>query len=120
MKSLLIALAALSVVASVPVNGKDWAHKDFSKVIIYGVGGSSCGNWTEARKNPSSVDANINLTWVQGYLSAATTFVPADFSRTDVAGINAFMDKYCSENPLKDMYFGAVALGAELRIKESQ
>lgn len=115
MKTLLSALVVLFT-----ANVGDVCAKDFSKIGVYGFGGSSCGTWIEVRKDPTSMPALGYLAWVQGFLTAATTYSPADYNHTDMEGINAFMDKYCAANPLKQISMGALELVDQLQIRKGQ
>ena len=70
---------------------------------VKGPGGSSCGTWTESRKDP--VAGANNVSWMLGYVTAYGRYgwslssnVAAD---TDNIGLVAWMDNYCVAHPLK-------------------
>lgn len=73
-------------------------------VAIYGVGGSSCGTWLEARAaKPDRLDIRVRQfeTWMQGYMTAYNFFMAdrPDILKTDGAGMRGFIDQYCKEYP---------------------
>jgi hypothetical protein len=69
---------------------------------ILGSGATSCGKWL-AEQNEPFLHRGRRL-WVLGYLSGLNKFSSVDFLKNfEVDGIAAAIDKYCRENPLKDM-----------------
>lgn len=82
-------------------------------VFVMGVGNVSCGKWLED-KSDSFVRAQ-RMQWLLGYLSAYNGFnTKNQVQPNDVESAMAFMDLYCSNNPLHITFFGANALIDEL------
>jgi len=97
-QNVLIALIASSTLA-LPVDSQRPGD-----VAVYGVGTASCGAWLEARAaKPSRLDIRVRQfeTWLHGYLTAYNVFISGspDVLKTDAAGMRAFVDKYCKDNP---------------------
>jgi hypothetical protein len=83
---------------------------------VKGPGGSSCGTWTESRKD--AVAGANNVSWMLGYVTAYGRYgwslssnVAAD---TDNIGLVAWMDNYCAAHPLEEIEDAAHALVLEL------
>jgi hypothetical protein len=67
-----------------------------------GVGNTSCGQWLQSQGWTRAVYTG----WVQGYLTAYNIYGGGDGNvtrGTDVAGYVAWVDNYCSANPLEDL-----------------
>lgn len=76
-----------------------------------GSGTSSCGQWQADRRNTTSVNSLIKQAWVVGFLSGvgyigASGDNPLD--GTDLEGVTAWIDNYCTSHPL-EMIAGAAA-----------
>ena len=60
----------------------------------------------------------IELSWVLGWVSAAGTYLGATLGgqlrHTDADAIAASLDKYCRENPLKNITDASLSLVLEL------
>lgn len=66
-----------------------------------GGGASSCGDWLTEK---SEIVRNTRTSWVLGYLSGWNAMAPKDFlANYEYKGIEAAIDKYCRENPLKQV-----------------
>lgn len=82
---------------------------------VYGAGTQSCGAWLV---NPhGDLRRSHMLSWVLGWVSASTYFteaVGAHMRHTDANAVEAWVDKYCRENPLKDVSYASGELVAEL------
>lgn len=83
---------------------------------VYGHGTGSCGNWTSGRQPAVTRAGEWNMSWVHGFISGAG-YQSAGLRRTDTDGIMAWMDKYCTDNPLHPISRGASTLVEELREK---
>jgi hypothetical protein len=71
-------------------------------------GAQSCGVWAKDRGVHEKA-------WLVGYLSGVAMVTNRNFVEgTDSNSMYLWMDKYCRENPLKDMADGAYALYQEL------
>jgi hypothetical protein len=57
----------------------------------------------------------MNIHWIQGWLSAAQHYQRFPLKQTDEGAIAAFMDKFCQEQPLADIYEGAYELVDSLK-----
>ena len=78
-------------------------------------GAPSCGEWV-AHREKSDTLALGNGYWLLGYLSGIAVSGGKDFlAGTDNSALNAWIDKYCQANPLKDLVSGGNALAAELQ-----
>jgi len=104
----LVAILTLSVVLLEPVSAfANW---------IKGAGWSSCGTWTAARR-ANGFDAQIQVSWVLGYLSGLNDSLDKnhDFlAGQDAQGITAWIDNFCAAQPLKQIFDAADALREEL------
>lgn len=93
-------------------------------VTILGVGNRTCGAWTDAAKT-ITLDATHRRReftgWLMGYLSALN--VSDEFGGVAVApdgyGYVAWVDDYCSRNPLDTVYLAAASLTGELIAREN-
>lgn len=107
---LLIAALAAFVVSD---NGQAVTSK--GRFTILGEGNTSCGDWLQQRK--SNLWMN-EASWVLGYLSAINERVWKGGSNlaagTDPAGIEAWVDSYCTTHPLDDIHRAASMLVPEL------
>jgi hypothetical protein len=84
-------------------------------VTVYGAGTSSCGKWLADRE---SLFHSVELNWVLGFLTASENFIgelhlPMP-RHTDGHAVEAWVDKYCRENPLKSIADASVGLVVEL------
>jgi hypothetical protein len=74
-----------------------------------GAGGESCGKWTSQRTDVSARSAREQ--WVFGYLSGVNRMSPDRQARpTDAEAISAYIDNYCSRNPLHNIGQASLAL----------
>ncbi len=95
-----------------PVSAQD--PSDQSETITV-FGAPDCGRWVAQNDTPQK-------SWLQGYLSGmnrihfATDGIPSDPLDALASADQAFiwMDKWCSENPLKKVPEGALLLYVEL------
>lgn len=87
---------------------------------IKGAGAGSCGEWTEERRNNTY---QPTLHWIQGFISAYNHYVyegrspDGVFGSADHKALAAWMDNYCSQNPLNSPYDGLPTLIDELRAR---
>jgi hypothetical protein len=77
----------------------------------YGPGNVSCRVWLEESVKDSD-EKLIYIAYVQGYLSAMGVY--KELKHADTSAIQAYMDKYCTENPLYKIMYGADSLLEEL------
>jgi hypothetical protein len=85
------------------------------EVTVYGAGTASCGKWLADRETPMHP---VELSWVLGFLTASENFLgelhlPSP-RHTDANAVAAWVDKYCRENPLKNIADASPALVIEL------
>jgi len=110
MKTLSLIVLVLSFAITTPVIAVD-KNGTFSIQ-----GASSCGNWVKFRKEDGWAAAGLQA-WIAGYISAFNTQTPDVYSilgSTDLESALLWMDKYCQENPLKDLADGMFVLTDEL------
>lgn len=106
MKCLAAMLAVLAVLA--PANG----GAGQAQYDVYGYGAASCGVWLENRPVGSALQWG-QRGWVTGFVSGAG-YAGQSLRATDSAGMFAFVDKYCTDNPLSTIAKAAAALVVEL------
>jgi len=87
--------------------------------FLQGAGTVSCGKYLEGRAWQSAQVNNMFEQWLHGYLSGLNVTRafrnPAELRKLpDGASILAFIDKFCREAPLKDVWQGAETLMLEL------
>ena len=85
---------------------------------VLGGGSESCGRWLEgARSGPGRI---WREQWVLGYLTGYNSaqangmFKSRQVYLDDEKSASAFMDRYCSANPLSNVAAGTMALVQEL------
>jgi hypothetical protein len=84
------------------------------KLTVYGAGTSSCGMWLADRATPMH---NFELSWVLGYLTASENYsasLQIPLRHTDANAAAGWVDKFCRENPLKDIADASFSLVVEL------
>lgn len=87
--------------------------------FLQGAGAASCGQYLEGRSKQSAVINDMFENWLQGYLSGVNV-TRASTKRSELrklpdgASMLAYLDKYCREAPLKDVWLGAEAMLLEL------
>lgn len=85
--------------------------------VVFGEGGSSCGQWTQARQNPSAKQGAM-AQWIVGFLSGRNLDSTNDFlSGTDFDGVTGWFDNYCKAHPLDSLTKAASELTDELRAR---
>ena len=78
------------------------------------MGQLSCGAWP-VREAHNSLEKAGTLNWVLGYLSRGSTSRKVNLmDSVDQASISAWIDNYCSNNPLDDIPTAAYKLEQEL------
>lgn len=90
-------------------------------IRLLGEGTSSCGQRTEAVMANDAVVHLQQSAWVLGYLRGAfdgMTVKPDPMAGLDSAAVRGWLDKYCREHPLDNIYTAASELTKEL-IKRS-
>jgi hypothetical protein len=83
-----------------------------------GLGGNSCGTWTEARQSDSS-ERPLMSNWVIGYVNGVNMRDSQQdiLLTTDPNAIVAWMDNYCGAHPLDQVWTGAFHLVKELEAR---
>ena len=88
--------------------------------MLYGSGAESCGVFLKDLRR-SEMNDNLlhymNLSWVNGFLSAHG-WNGNDMKDVDSHGREAFITKYCKENPLDNISDAAKALVEKLATKK--
>jgi hypothetical protein len=107
------ALLAVCLIA-VPVNGARCAEGDR---MVYGAGMITCAEWQQYRSTGNKV-ANAQLeAWIDGFLSGYNTASDdTDFiiPKPETIAYYAWIDNYCSQNPLNKVMQATMALKNEL------
>lgn len=96
----LIQAAAVAVTASALTLGLVATRaRAQEQLIIYGIGAQRCSAWTQSRGTPG--ERRANLTWMQGYMTAAAIHGPDETSITRATDreILETVDTYCREHP---------------------
>jgi hypothetical protein len=109
-----LALAIVGLMANVA-----WAAEGGTKGTVYGAGTVTCGEWRQHRSTGNKA-AELQLqAWIDGFLSGYNfgsdlfDFLAPSPERTAVA-YYAWIDNYCSQNPLNRVADAAAALKNEL------
>ena len=85
--------------------------------VVFGEGGASCGQWTQARQSPSAKQGSM-AQWIVGFLSGRNLNSTTDFlSGTDFDGLTGWFDNYCKTHPLDLLTKAASELTDELRAR---
>jgi len=88
------------------------------QVFIIGAGQASCGKWIES-KNTHSL-RHQGKEWVLGFISGYNWGKDEkQVMPTDGPAVIAFIDRYCKNNPLKPILYGAMELVQELYSNKS-
>jgi len=80
---------------------------------IMGYGANSCATFTEARRHPTDLEANLYVTWLTGYLTGVNFSVDRTYSiagATRMNGLLEWVDNYCASNPTKDFSHAVIML----------
>jgi len=75
---------------------------------VTGVGGFSCGEWTQYRAESSEsaiMRAGKMFSWIQGFLTGYNAFGPGsgDIRKGTDVGLLSWIDNYCKDRPQKDL-----------------
>jgi hypothetical protein len=95
------------------------AQADAKRITALGSGTESCGAWIADRKEPGA-GAAIDLEWVLGFLTGFNQFgqFTGDVTKgIDKDGIAAWVDNFCSQNPLLTVEDASSALVLALLAK---
>jgi hypothetical protein len=85
--------------------------------LVFGYSLDNCGDWTQARHG-GYADAKVG--WVAGFITGVNyaRMMSGKWgglgSKTDQAGMDAWIDNYCQQHPLEHLAKAALALVAEL------
>ncbi len=114
-------ILAVLLVGSVSAHGAEEPQQPPFGVWGHGAN-TSCGEWLQARKREIP-EWNSEGQYVLGYISAASFFSVAKhvgwnssgyLAETDALAIFAWVDNYCTENPLDELWAASVRLVQEL------
>lgn len=112
----MVRAAALVTIISIFVNTSASADP----VMYKWMGQMSCGSWPKEKPYNEPLKA-VPLNWVLGYLSSSASDAHVDLLvNVDQASIAAWIDGYCSQNPLNSILDATVVLEAELRARVPQ
>lgn len=74
----------------------------YAKDTAIGAGAQTCGSWTQQHNDKGDVFGDM-VEWVEGYVSATNAMV-TDLDLlsgpSDVEGMTAWLDAYCTAHPL--------------------
>ena len=84
---------------------------------VAGAGSRSCGRWM-ADRSAHNLDSQTELIWIQGYVTGrnaeraywkhlGSATIGGDM---DPEGLAAWVDTFCRQNPLKELYDAAAGL----------
>lgn len=109
LKTFATLLVATAVLCNSPISNAE------SKFAIAGVGATSCGQFLKPRTGEKKLSDMLIVYWIQGYLSGTNTqrFVDSKTPmklQPDSESIIAFVDKFCRDNPLMNVYQAALEL----------
>ncbi len=90
------------------------------KAMVYGAGNFSCGVWLQERGKPDGGDSSVLFSWALGYMTAAEVLFGFIHADTDRAGMAAFLDQYCRQNPLSKYGLAVAQLSLSLGEKYNQ
>ena len=91
-------LIKVFVLASVLVSTSGYANK-----TSLGTGEVSCGAWIDERSKDSRAASHYE-DWVLGFLTGANSIIPGDMLKGHgEAGVLGWIDRYCKNNPLKNI-----------------
>jgi len=79
-----------------------WAANSKGGFQMLGPGGKSCGFWVKQRAIGGWPSLQVSA-WISGFLTAYNLYKPGVYDVTqgiDVEGRSAWIDNYCSQNPL--------------------
>ena len=99
MKTILL----LAVLIATPASAQD--------VLVVGLGGHSCGKWLKARGNPST--RALYQQWIFGFVSGSNWNSTSQARPLDSEALTAFVDSYCTSNPLHALSVAAATVVAE-------
>ena len=98
-----------------------FSQQAYANPFLYGPGTGSCGGFLkDLRRFEMSNDPlghYINRSWVDGFVSASGWY-GATMKDVDTTAREAFITKYCKENPLDSIADGAKALVEKLETKK--
>ena len=116
-------LCCVAILCSVTIGA--WAQPTDAFTTV-GVGAQSCGKYIDVRskrsESPESVlQESIMISWAQGYISAMNAdraiYTKKELMLLpDPPSIEAYLDKFCRENPLKKISGGTLKLYIELEV----
>ncbi len=107
-----LAILGLVIATNCPASKLD----DYGGII--GPGAITCGHWIQARKTDDTPDP---LAWVLGFISSYNHYRDRNiFGSADHSAIAAWIDNYCTKNPLDTVYIGTVALVSELEKRSNR
>ena len=95
---------------------------DKEGTTVWGIGGMSCGKYLAAWDKGNNELKGAVLTWAQGYLTALnvelTLYKRKPLTYVEPEQIDAYLQKFCRDNPLGDVYLGVARLGNERNPKQ--
>ena len=104
-------MAAVSLCAAISTSAQTADPGQYNppgKTAIYGAGTFSCGNWLANRRGAEQFSYNA---WLLGWVSAAGHYeAHGPLRDTDSSALIAWVDNYCREHPLDQIFDAAAGL----------
>lgn len=107
-------LSKFVLISAVIAFTSTFVSSTYAGAMIYGSGAKSCGVWLSGNKQ-NATGKHSNHIWILGYVSAAGSYKSVGvLKHSDSNALIAWMDNYCSKNPLSYIHDAAHLLVLEL------
>jgi len=115
MRNLIQAAALVFVFASSTAQSQTRAMPNEPGMwFVAGEGSDTCGRYLEKRSEQSRNQNYIYFVWVRGYISARNEKSRKMYVSIDQHDVLSYLDKYCRDNPLHPIAYGASKLYEEV------
>jgi hypothetical protein len=107
----------LILLSALVFSGQSFAADENGRYAATGLGTSSCGKYLEEMGGEDSMSQLFYISYTAGYVTGVNFGLGDTWNitaSTDSAGIDAFLLRFCTENPLKYYTTALEALMAEL------
>lgn len=84
-----------------------------AEYYMTGMGSKSCGQMIQDYRENADIYRDLYATWLVGFMSGSNS-VCSKQARSDYYGSEAYLRKYCDQNPLSHVATGAHKLRKEL------
>jgi hypothetical protein len=103
-------LLAMSAVASPSIAEE---IKD-GPVMLYGYGLKSCGEWFGDERRYGRQGRALHMAWILGFVSGSNIRANPQATAGDADSIEAYINLYCTQNPLHNLLHATLAAIGEL------